>query len=63
MTAPDLYASPLFGVAITCAALGVDAQELDLPVPLDRHAYRNAVALLSGRGLIERGRNPVDTTP
>src|SRR5205814_1146682 len=27
-------------VAITCAALGVDAQELDLPVPLDRRAYR-----------------------
>jgi ATP-dependent helicase HrpA len=43
-------------VAITCAALGVDAQELDLPVPLDRHAYRNAVGLLTGRGLIENGR-------
>src|SRR5439155_384578 len=26
-------------VAITCAALGVDARELDLPVPLDRKAY------------------------
>ncbi len=43
-------------VAITCAALGVDAQELDLPVPLDRQAYRSAVALLSGRGLIQNGR-------
>jgi hypothetical protein len=43
-------------VAITCAALGVDAQELDLPVPLDRHAYRDAVDTLTGRGLVERGR-------
>src|SRR5207253_2174654 len=43
-------------VAITCAALGVDARELDLPVPLDRRAYRDAVDLLTERGLIERGR-------
>jgi hypothetical protein len=43
-------------VAITCAALGVDARDLDLPVPLDRKAYRDALELLSGRGLIERGR-------
>src|SRR4029077_16461174 len=43
-------------VAITCAALGVDARDLDLPVPLDRKAYRDAVELLSTRGLIERGR-------
>ncbi len=43
-------------VAITCAALGVDAQDLDLPVPLDRRAYRDAVALLSERGLIEGGK-------
>src|SRR2546422_11557125 len=43
-------------VAITCAALGVDGRELDLPVPLDRTAYRDAVALLTERGLIERGR-------
>ena len=43
-------------VAITCAALGVDARDLDLPVPLDRKAYRDAVDLLSERGLIERGR-------
>jgi ATP-dependent helicase HrpA len=43
-------------VAITCAALGVDARELDLPVPLDRKAYREAVELLTDRGLIERGR-------
>jgi hypothetical protein len=43
-------------VAITCAALGVDARDLDLPVPLDRGAYRRAVKLLSDRGLIEEGR-------
>ncbi len=43
-------------VAITCAALGVDATELDLPVPLDRRAYRAAVALLTDRGLVENAR-------
>jgi hypothetical protein len=43
-------------VAITCAAIGVDASELDLPVPLDRRAYKESVALLTGRGLIEQGR-------
>jgi ATP-dependent helicase HrpA len=43
-------------VAITCAALGVDARDLDLPVPLDRTAYRRAVDLLASRGLIENGR-------
>jgi ATP-dependent helicase HrpA len=43
-------------VAITCAALGVDATELDLPVPLDRNAYRRALALLTRRGLVDRGR-------
>jgi hypothetical protein len=43
-------------VALTCAALGVDAGELDLPVPLDRRAYREAMDRLSDRGLIERGR-------
>jgi ATP-dependent helicase HrpA len=43
-------------VAITCAALGVDARDLDLPVPLDRTAYRRALGLLSSRGLIEQGR-------
>ncbi len=43
-------------VAITCAALGVDARDLDLPVPLDRGAYRRAVALLTDRGLVEEGR-------
>jgi len=43
-------------VAITCAALGVNAEDLDLPVPLDRRAYRDAVQLLTDRGLIEAGR-------
>ena len=43
-------------VAITCAALGVDAQDLELPVPLDRRAYRRAMELLTERGLIEGGR-------
>jgi ATP-dependent RNA helicase HrpA len=43
-------------VAITCAALGVDARDLDLPVPLDRRAYSRAMTLLTSRGLIENGR-------
>lgn len=43
-------------VAMTCGALGVDARELDLPVPLDRGAYRDAVVMLADRGLVERGR-------
>jgi ATP-dependent helicase HrpA len=43
-------------VAITCAALGVDARDLELPVPLDRTAYARAVELLTGRGLVEAGR-------
>ena len=41
---------------MTCAALGVRADELDLPVPLDRVAYRNAIALLEERGIVENGR-------
>ena len=43
-------------VALTCADLGVAADELELPVPLDRIAYRKAVALLESRGIIENGR-------
>lgn len=43
-------------VAITCAAMGVDARDLDLPVPLDRAAYNRAITLLASRGLIENGR-------
>jgi ATP-dependent helicase HrpA len=56
-TAPEFQlAGDAERVAITCAALGVDAGELDLPVPLDRRAYRESVELLTGRGLIEQGR-------
>lgn len=43
-------------VAMTCADLGVDAAALELPVPLDRIAYRRAVELLERRGIIEKGR-------
>jgi hypothetical protein len=43
-------------VAMTCADLGVAADQLDLPVPLDRVAYRKAIALLEQRGIIENGR-------
>ena len=43
-------------VALTSAALGVRADELDLPVPLDKYSYRKAVALLESRGIIEAGR-------
>ena len=43
-------------VAMTCAALGVRADELDLPVPLDRVAYRAAVRLLEERGIVDAGR-------
>ena len=35
-------------VAITCADLGVRADELELPVPLDRVAYRRAIAVPRG---------------
>jgi len=43
-------------VALTCAALGVDATDLELPVELDRRAYRRALRTLTARGLIEDGR-------
>jgi ATP-dependent helicase HrpA len=43
-------------VAITCAAIGVDAEDLDLPVPLDRGSYRRAVDLLTSRAIIEQGK-------
>ena len=43
-------------VALTCAALGVDATDLELPVPLDRIAYRRALTLLTERGLVAEGR-------
>jgi len=43
-------------VAITCAAIGVDPRGLELPVPLDRQAYRAAAARLTDRGLVDQGR-------
>ncbi len=43
-------------VALTCAGIGVDARDLDLPVPLDRVAYVRAVEKLTSRGVIEDGR-------
>jgi ATP-dependent RNA helicase HrpA len=43
-------------VALTCAAMAVDATQLDLPVPLDKVAYRRAVEMLASRGLVEKGR-------
>jgi ATP-dependent RNA helicase HrpA len=56
-TAPEFQlAGEAERVAITCAALGVDATELDLPVALDRHAYRRAIRTLTERGLVEAGR-------
>jgi ATP-dependent helicase HrpA len=43
-------------VAMTCADMGVRADELDLPVPLDRIAYRRAMETLTERGIIANGR-------
>ena len=43
-------------VALTAAAIGVDLTDLDLPVALDRTAYRAAVEDLTNRGIIESGR-------
>ena len=56
-TAPEFQlAGDSERVALTCAALGVRADELDLPVPLDRVAYRRALGLLERRGIVENGR-------
>jgi uncharacterized membrane protein YgcG len=56
-TAPEFQlAGDSERVAITCADLGVNADELELPVPLDRIAYRRAMEFLEGRGIIEKGR-------
>ena len=43
-------------VALTAAAIGVDLTTLDLPVPLDRKAYADAVRRLTERELITEGR-------
>jgi ATP-dependent helicase HrpA len=56
-TAPDFQlAGDSERVALTCAALGVRADELDLPVPLDKKSYRDALAFLESRGIVENGR-------
>src|SRR5688572_24100494 len=56
-TAPEFQlAGDSERVALTCADLGVRADELDLPVPLDKRAYREALARLESRGIIENGR-------
>jgi hypothetical protein len=68
-TAPEFQlAGDSERVAMTCAALGVRADELDLPVPLDRVAYRAALAQLEARGIVENGRHTkygklVEATP
>jgi hypothetical protein len=43
-------------VALTAAALGVDLRDLELPVPLDREAYGQAVERLASRGIVSDGR-------
>ncbi|MGQ0646767.1 MAG: DEAD/DEAH box helicase [Gemmatimonadaceae bacterium] len=56
-TAPEFQlAGDSERVALTCADLGVRADELELPVSLDREAYRRALAHLEDRGLVEQGR-------
>jgi ATP-dependent RNA helicase HrpA len=56
-TAPEFQlAGDSERVAMTCADLGLAADQLELPVPLDRVAYRKAVTLLERRGIIENGR-------
>jgi HrpA-like RNA helicase len=52
-TAPEFQlAGDSERVALTCAELGAVADELELPVPLDRVAYKNAFAMLQQRGII-----------
>ncbi len=52
-TAPEFQlAGDSERVALTCADLGVRADELELPVPLDKLAYRNALDELQSRGII-----------
>ena len=57
-TAPEFQlAGDSERVALTCADLGVRADELELPVPLDRASYRRALANLQERGIVsENGR-------
>lgn len=56
-TAPEFQlAGDSERVALTCAALGVRADELDLPVALDKVSYRNALAFLESRGIVTGGK-------
>jgi len=56
-TAPEFQlAGDSERVALTCAALGVRADELDLPVPLDKLSYRRALEFLDSRGIVEEGK-------
>jgi len=56
-TAPEFQlAGDSERVALTCAALGVRADELDLPVALDKLSYRKALGFLETRGIIENGK-------
>ncbi|MBM3906539.1 MAG: DEAD/DEAH box helicase [Gemmatimonadetes bacterium] len=56
-TAPEFQlAGDSERVALTCAALGVRADELDLPVPLDKISYRRALEFLQGRGIVDGGK-------
>jgi ATP-dependent helicase HrpA len=56
-TAPEFQlAGDSERVALTCADLAVRADELELPVPLDRASYRSAVAKLESRGIIQEGK-------
>jgi len=43
-------------LALTSAALGIDLSDLELPVPVDRRAYRAATTRLADRGIVEGGR-------
>jgi hypothetical protein len=43
-------------VALTAAALGIDLSQLELPVPVDQDAYREAVRVLTERGIVANGR-------
>ncbi len=55
-TAPEFQlAGDSERVALTCAALGVRADALDLPVALDKRSYREAVTFLESRGIIDAG--------
>ena len=54
-TAPEFQlAGDSERVALTCADLGVRADELELPVPLDKLAYRNALDELQKRGIVTK---------